>query len=99
MDSNGWCDIAYHFLVTAGGYIYEGRKNSMTGLPKGSHDCANGNSFGFNVMGYYHPPYNQTFTSASRASLEAVIAWRMPSGWSPYGSGPYCQAGGSCGSA
>jgi hypothetical protein len=90
MDTQGWCDIGYHFLVNAGGHIYEGRKNSMTGLPRGAHDGCNDNSFGFNVMGYYHPPYNQTFTSASRASLEAVIAWRMPSSWSATGSGTYC---------
>jgi hypothetical protein len=90
MDANGWCDIGYHFLVNAGGYIYEGRKNSMSGLPTGAHDGCNSSSFGFNVMGYYHPPYNQAFTSAARSSLEAVMAWRMPSGWSPYGSGSYC---------
>ncbi len=90
MDANGWCDAGYHFLVNAGGHIYEGRKNSMTGLPVGAHDGCNSSSFGFNVMGYYHTPYNHAFTAAARGSLEAVIAWRMPSGWSPYGSGTYC---------
>ncbi len=94
MDTQGWCDIGYHFLVNAGGDIYEGRRNSMAGLPRGAHDGCNADSFGFNVMGYYHPPYNQSFTAASRASLEAVMAWRMPSGWSAYGSGTYCSAGG-----
>jgi hypothetical protein len=87
--NNGWCDIAYHFLVDAGGNIFEGRSGSWSGLPRGTHDSYNQNSFGFNVLGYYHPPYNHSFTSASRNSLEAVIAWRMPSAWSPYGSGTY----------
>lgn len=89
MDVNGWSDIAYHFCVNAGGHIYEGRSGSMSSLPQGAHDSVNANSFGFNVMGYYHPPYNQSFTGTSRSSLEAVIAWRMPSSWSPYGSGSY----------
>jgi hypothetical protein len=90
MDVNGWSDIGYHFLVNAGGDIYEGRSGSMSGLPRGAHDGCNDNSFGFNVMGYYHPPYNQAFTSASKSSLEAVIAWRMPTGWGSGGSGAYC---------
>lgn len=89
MDSQGWCDIGYHFLVNAGGHIYEGRSGSMSSLPRGTHDCANNNSFGFNLMGYFHPPYNQTPTAAGRSALYDVIAWRMPSAWSPYGGGSY----------
>lgn len=92
MDNQGWGDIGYHFLVNAGGHIYEGRHASMGSLPRGAHDGCNANSFGFNVMGYYHPPYNQTFTAAARNSLEAAMAWRMPSAWSPFGSGSYCSA-------
>src|SRR5687767_9747541 len=84
MDNNGWGDIGYHFLVSAGGHIFEGRHASMGSLPRGAHDGCNANSFGFNVMGYYHTPYNQTFTSAAKNALEAVIAWRMPGSWSPY---------------
>lgn len=95
MDSNGWCDIGYHFLVSAGGHIFEGRYGSMGSLPQGAHDGVNGNSFGFNWMGYFHPPVNQTPPKAMRDALYAVIAWRMPSSWSPYGSGSY--GGGSAG--
>lgn len=91
MSLSGWCDIAYHFLVNAAGNVFEGRSGAMTGLPRGTHDGCNANSFGFTALGYYHPPYNQAFTSASRNALEAVIAWRMPSAWSPYGSGTYCS--------
>jgi hypothetical protein len=89
MDSRGWSDIAYHFLTDKYGYLFEGRGGSMASLPRGSHDGYNYNSFGFNVMGYYHSPYYNTFTSASKTSLQNVIAWRMPSSWSPYGSGTY----------
>lgn len=89
MDGNGWCDIAYHFLVDAGGNIFEGRSGSMSGLPAGAHDGNNYNSFGFTCLGYFHPPYNQDPTDSMLDSLYDVIAWRMPSSWSPYGSGSY----------
>ncbi len=89
MDSQGWCDVGYHFLVDAAGNIFEGRAGSMSSWPRGTHDCANNNSFGFNLMGYFHTPYNQVPTAAGRSALYAVIAWRMPSAWSPYGSSSY----------
>jgi len=89
MDGNGWCDIAYHFLVDAGGNVFEGRSGSMSGLPMGAHDGNNYNSFGFNILGYFHPPYNNDPTDAMLDSLYDVIAWRMPSSWSPYGAGSY----------
>lgn len=89
MDTQGYCDIGYHFLVDKLGNIFEGRSGSMASLPRGSHDGNNGNSFGFNVMGYYHPPYNNAVTLASLDKLYDVIAWRMPSAWSPYGAGSY----------
>ncbi|MFN7141550.1 MAG: N-acetylmuramoyl-L-alanine amidase, partial [Limisphaerales bacterium] len=89
MDSNGWCDIGYHFLVNAAGHIYEGRSGSMSSLPRGTHDGNNSNSFGFTLLGYFHSPHNQSPPSVMRARLYDVIAWRMPSAWSPYGSGSY----------
>jgi hypothetical protein len=91
MDSLGYCDADYHFYVDAAGHLFEGRSGSMSSLPRGSHDGCNANSFGYAALGYFHPPYNQAFTSAMRNSLEAVIAWRMPSAWSATGSGAYCS--------
>ncbi|MCX7765924.1 MAG: N-acetylmuramoyl-L-alanine amidase, partial [Candidatus Sumerlaeia bacterium] len=78
MDVNGWCDIGYHFLVDKLGNIFEGRKNSMTGLPRGAHDGVNDNSFGFSNLGYFHSPYNHTPTLEMRNALYNVIAWRIP---------------------
>ena len=86
MDVNGWCDIGYHFLVSAGGHIFEGRYGSMSSLPRGAHDSVNADSFGFNAMGDFT---SQTPSTKQRSSLYDVIAWRMPSGWSSYGSGSY----------
>src|SRR5688500_8144339 len=33
--NNGWCDIAYHFLVDGAGTVFEGRSGSMGSLPRG----------------------------------------------------------------
>ncbi len=87
MDVNGWCDIGYHFLVDALGNIFEGRKNSMTTLIKGTHaGCGNTDTFGFSFMGYFHSPYYQDPPVAMRSAMYDVIAWRMPAGWTPYGN-------------
>jgi hypothetical protein len=91
MSNNGWCDIGYHFLVSAGGHIFEGRDGSMSSLPRGAHDGCNADSFGFTALGYFHSPYNHDFTTTIQNALYNVIAWRMPNGWSPYGSGSYCS--------
>ncbi|KRV49815.1 N-acetylmuramoyl-L-alanine amidase [Wenjunlia vitaminophila] len=36
MDKNGWIDTGYHFLVSRGGWITEGRHSSLTTLTGGS---------------------------------------------------------------
>ncbi|MGI8907379.1 MAG: fibronectin type III domain-containing protein [Candidatus Sumerlaeaceae bacterium] len=98
-NTNGWSDIGYHFLVDKFGYIFEGRYNSMGSLPRGAHDGFNTNSFGFNVMGYFHPTVNNVPTAAMMNSLYDIIAWRMPSAWRPYGSpgGTYGDLGNTVG--
>jgi hypothetical protein len=89
MDTQGWCDIGYHFTVDKFGNIFEARAGSMTGMPRGAHDGCNADSFGFSCLGNFNPGINVPPT-AMRAALYDVIAWRMPTGWSPYGSGTYC---------
>ncbi len=91
MDANGWCDIGYHFLFDKLGNIFEGRVNSTTTLRRGIHDACNANSFGFTLLGYFHPPYNHSPTPEMLNSYYNTIAWRMPAGWSPYGAGTYCN--------
>src|SRR5687767_6181327 len=89
MDVDGWCDIGYHFMVDKFGNIFECRKNSISGAPKGAHDSVNSGSFGFTFMGYFHAPNNNPVTTAMMNKMYDLIAWKMPSGWSPYGSGSY----------
>jgi len=89
MDVNGWSDIGYHFLVDKLGNCFEGRAGSLTSLPRGAHDGTNLNSFGFNVLGYFHTPHNQTPTTTQRQTLYRLIAWRLPNPFTGFGSGSY----------
>ncbi len=90
MNVNGMCDMPYHFLVDGGGHIFEGRSGSMTSLTRGAHDGCNNDSFGFSCMGLFTAG-NNTPSGAMLDSLYDVIAWRMPSAWSPFGSSTYCS--------
>ncbi len=89
MDTNGWCDIGYHFLSDKLGDNFEGRQGSISSLPRGAHDAVNSQSFGFNCMGYFHTPYNQVPTDAQRQAMYDVIAWKMPDPFTGFGSGTY----------
>jgi hypothetical protein len=89
MDSNGWPDIGYHFLVDKLGNCFEGRINSIASRPRGAHDGVNTNSFGFSLMGYCHPPYNHQPPTAMRQALYDLIAWKIPDPFTGFGSGSY----------
>ena len=90
LDVNGYCDIEYHWMIDKFGNIFEGRYGGMTGaLIRGAHDGNNFNSHGVSLMGYFHSPYNHQAPAVMLNQLYALIAWRMPAGWSPYGSGTY----------
>ncbi len=41
MDSNGWCDIGYHFLVSLDGRMWEGRPLAQLGTHVGSNNTGN----------------------------------------------------------
>src|SRR5687767_1456769 len=81
MDTQGHCDMKYHFRVDKLGNIFEGRKYSISGWPKGAHaGCGNTDSFGYSFMGYFHTPYNHNPPTAMRNAVYDLIAWKMPSG-------------------
>lgn len=89
MDSNGWPDIGYHFLVDKLGNRFEGRINSIASRPRGAHDAVNDNSFGFSLMGYLHAPHNQQPPDVMRQALYDLIAWKIPDPFTGFGSGTY----------
>lgn len=91
MDSNGWCDIGYHFLVNKQGNIFSGRQNSGTisMIVRGAHDGCNTDSYGFTALGNYEV---NALTTATKNKLAEIIAKRMPGGWDPTGNGTlYCN--------
>jgi len=52
IDTNGWCDLGYHFLVSADGRLWQGRgDHERTGAHVGSH---NTNNVGISFMGSFH---------------------------------------------
>ncbi|MFF0105273.1 peptidoglycan recognition protein family protein [Streptomyces hirsutus] len=70
MDDNGWVDTGYHFLVSRGGWITEGRHGSLqalaggTGFVLGAHTSGQNNqAIGIANEGSYHagatPPQAQ----------------------------------------
>ena len=52
MDTNGWCDVGYHFLVGADGTIYEGRPLELLGAHVGGNNTGN---VGIAFVGCFHP--------------------------------------------
>lgn len=70
IDSNGWCDFGYHFVVGIDGQIYEGRNNW---LRTGAHVAGqNTNNVGISVVGNFEAftPREIQMESAAR-----ILAW------------------------
>ncbi|MCA9605376.1 MAG: N-acetylmuramoyl-L-alanine amidase [Myxococcales bacterium] len=51
MDSRGWCDVGYHFLVGIDGSIYEGRPLHLLGSHVGGNNTGN---IGISFIGCFH---------------------------------------------
>lgn len=51
MDSRGWCDIGYHFLVSIDGRTWEGRPVELLGAHVGGHNTGN---IGISFIGCFH---------------------------------------------
>lgn len=62
MDTRGWCDVGYHFLVGQDGKVYQGRVETLLGAHVGGNNTGNG---GISYIG--------TFTSVapSQAMFDA----------------------------
>jgi hypothetical protein len=51
MDSNGWCDVGYHFLIGSDGRVYEGRPLHLLGSHVRSNNTGN---IGISYIGCFH---------------------------------------------
>jgi hypothetical protein len=75
IDSRGWCDIGYNFVVDKWGNIYEGREHSgdepVIGVHAGGFNTA---TVGIAMLGDYS---TLTPPAATQESVAEVIAWRL----------------------
>jgi hypothetical protein len=75
MDTLGYCDIAYNFLISRGGKVYEGRAGGVSKPVIGAHAGGfNSGSTGVALIGDYsgtQPPGEQW------SSLVALLRWRL----------------------
>jgi hypothetical protein len=74
MDSRGWIDVGYNYLICRHGTIFEARGGGDD--VRGAHDGYNCDSMGVCAIGYFHPPYNEPVTSAILDSYIALFAWK-----------------------
>ena len=75
-DSRGWNDVGYSYLICGTGEVFQAREDDddMTDV-WGAHDGFNRGSMSVSLMGYFHPPYNQSPTRAMLDSLVRTLAW------------------------
>ena len=69
MDTQGWCDIGYHYVVSPDGRIWQGRPENRLGTHVANH---NTNSTGISFMGNYmedHP------TDRQLANTGRLVRW------------------------
>ncbi|MEZ4825365.1 MAG: N-acetylmuramoyl-L-alanine amidase [Bacteroidia bacterium] len=72
VNSNGWCDIGYNWLIDPNGMIYEGRGGGNN--VKGAHFCgANSGTMGICMLGNFE---NAEPTAAALTSLTQLLAWK-----------------------
>ncbi len=76
MDTNGWNDIGYAWVVCRHGDVFQGREDDDDSTDvQGAHDGFNRESTGLSLLGYFHPPYDQHPTAEQLDSLVDLIAW------------------------
>lgn len=70
VNTNGWDDIGYNWLIDPNGVVYEGRANNI----QGAHFCGkNGNTMGICILGTYT---DVAPTTTSMESLKRLFAWK-----------------------
>ncbi|MBO3083830.1 DUF4214 domain-containing protein [Cellulomonas fengjieae] len=75
MDSRGWCDLGYNFVVDKWGNLYEGRADSLMNPVIGVHAGGfNTGTVGVSMLGDYS---NVAPSGAMVASVAQIIGWRL----------------------
>jgi len=74
IESRGWCDLGYNFVVDKWGNIYEGRANSLTQPVIGVHSGGfNTGTVGVSMLG----TYDAAPSAATQQSVAQIIGWRL----------------------
>jgi N-acetylmuramoyl-L-alanine amidase/Secretion system C-terminal sorting domain len=72
VNSNGWADVGYNWLIAPTGKLYVGRGGGNNVV--GAHYCAkNGNTMGICMLGNFT---NVAPTDTALRTLEKIIAWK-----------------------
>ncbi|GEM_PF-4795375 len=70
MDSNGWCDIGYHFVVSKSGKIYQGMSSEKrSGIHVRNHNFEN---IGIALIGNFE---EQTLENPQLGALVKILSW------------------------
>lgn len=79
--AQGWCDIAYNFIVDRFGRIWEGRSGGVTKAIIGGHAQGfNTGSMGVSFLGQFEPSASPTAAQPASAALDAagrLIGWKL----------------------
>jgi hypothetical protein len=79
--TNGWCDIAYNFVVDRFGRIWEGRSGGIAKAIVGGHAQGfNTGSMGVSFLGQFEPGVTPTAAKPSAEALDAagkLIGWKL----------------------
>src|SRR5665648_519216 len=74
IESRGWCDLGYNFVVDKWGNIYEGRVNSLTQPVIGVHSGGfNTGTVGVSMLG----TYDAAPSAETQQSVAQIIGWRL----------------------
>ncbi|GGT59844.1 hypothetical protein GCM10010271_73870 [Streptomyces kurssanovii] len=85
VESDGWDDIGYNFVVDRCGTIYEGRAGGVGRPVQGAHTKGfNDDSIGIAALGTFGP--GTTVPPALEAGIVKVAAWKLRSGADPRGT-------------
>ena len=72
VNTNGWADIGYNYLIDPKGVVYEGRGGGDNVV--GAHFCGtNGGTMGTCLIGTYT---SENITDTARSRLTSLLAWK-----------------------
>lgn len=96
MDTNGWNDIGYAYVVCRHGDVFQAREDDDDATDvHGAHDGFNRGSTSVSAFGYFHAPYDQHPTPEQLSAVVSLASWiASRRGFDPLGRSLYEAFGG-----